>query len=78
MKAGSEMLPIHNGPAYSILAPHSGHIVAFAKNLMSGFSVQAVEAMEDVACVFEAFVCFLAAIGDLGVDSDVVVTAVAE
>ena len=45
---------------------------------MCGFSVQAVKAVQDVACVFEAFVGFLAAVGDLGVDSDVVVAAVAE
>jgi hypothetical protein len=51
---------------------------AFAKNLVSSFSVQAAEAVEDVTCVFEAFVCFLAAVGDLGVDSNVVVAAVAE
>ena len=37
-----------------------------------------VEAVEDVACLFEAFVGFLAAVSDLGVDSDVVVAAVAE
>jgi len=40
--------------------------------------MHAIKAMEDVAFVFEAFVSFLAAIGDLGVDSDVVVAAMAE
>jgi len=40
--------------------------------------VEAVEAVQYIAGLFEAFIGFLATIGNLGVNADVVVTAVTE
>ncbi len=45
---------------------------------MRGFSVKAIVAVQDVPEGFDAFICFLCAVSDLTVESDVVFAAVAE
>ncbi len=62
---------LHFGAAFRAL-------VSFTKNFRCRFSVQAIKAVQNIARGFDAFVCFLAAVGDLGVDSDVMGYAVAE
>jgi hypothetical protein len=49
-----------------------------AERLVRGFSVETVEAVQDVPEGFDAFIGWLCAIGDLSVNSNVMLAAVTE